>query len=323
MKAIVFGPSSTLRLDEIDIPVPADDEVLIKVRASSVNPLDAHMLETAPIMRNIGFKVLGFRAKRLGADIAGEVESVGRNVTKFVAGDAVFGGSGGGGFAEYACSTESRLSKKPSAVDFESAAGLNVAARTALQGLRDIAGVQPGQKVLINGASGGIGTFAVQIAKWLGAEVTGVCSTRNLDLVRSLGADHVTDYTCEDFSKGDAKYDVIFDLVADKPLATHRRVLGPRGKWIGAGVLGGEPSIIRMIAGMFHSRALSLITDQQFKSFMTKSDKGDLTVIGELAESAQIKTVIDRTYSLHDVPEAVRYVAGKHARGKVVISIGA
>src|SRR5687767_8725276 len=151
MKAIVFGPSSTLRLDEIDMPVPADDEVLIKVRASSVNPLDAHMLETAPIMRNLGFKVLGFRAKRLGADIAGQVESVGRNVTRFVAGDAVFGGSGGGGFAEYACSTESRLTKKPESVDFESAAGLNVAARTALQGLRDIAGVQPGQKVLING----------------------------------------------------------------------------------------------------------------------------------------------------------------------------
>ena len=266
--------------------------------------------------------MLGQRVKRPGADLAGEVEAVGRNVTRFKPGDAVFGASGGGGFAEYACPPESRLAKMPANVDFETAACVNVAGRTALQGLRDIANVQAGQKVLINGASGGIGTFAVQIAKWLGADVTGVCSTQNVDLVRRLGADHVIDYTREDFTRGDERYDVIYDLVGDKPLLALRSVLKPKGIYVGAGVLGKEASMIRMLAGMFNAALLSLFTKQKFISFMTKSNTDDLPVLAGIMETGKVKPVIDRTFSLNDVAEAVHYVDAKHARGKVVISVG-
>ncbi len=192
----------------------------------------------------------------------------------------------------------------------------------ALQGLRDIAGVEVGQKVLINGASGGVGTFAVQIAKWLGADVTGVCSTRNVDLVLELGADRVIDYTREDFSKNAVRYDVIFDLVGDKPLLALRSVLAPRGTYVGAGVLGKNTSMIRMLPGMLNASLLSLFTRQKFVSFMAKSNTDDLSVLGELLENGNVKPVIDRTFSLNEVPEAVRYVADKHARGKVVISVG-
>lgn len=321
MKAIVYGPSSTLQLAEIEKPAPADDEVLLRVRAASVNPLDCHMLETVPLVRGLMFKMIGVKVTRPGVDLAGEVEVVGRNVTRFAPGDAVFGASPGGAFAEYALSPESRLVRKPANVDFESAACVNVAGRTALQGIRDIAGVEPGQKVLINGASGGIGTFAVQIAKWMGADVTGVCSTRNVDLVRSIGADHVIDYTREDFAKNEERYDVIFDLVGDRPLLALRRVLKPEGKWIGAGVLGRDISIIRALAGVLKGPALSLLSKQKFISFMTKRQEGDLAVLAELMETGNVKPIIDRTFSLDEVPEAVRYVAGKHARGKVVISV--
>jgi NADPH:quinone reductase-like Zn-dependent oxidoreductase len=322
MKAIVYGPSSTLHLAEIEKPAPADNEVLIRVRAASVNPLDCHFLKTAPFVRNLTFTMVGMKVNRPGADIAGEVEAVGRNVTRFAPGDAVFGASGGGGFAEYACTHESKLAKKPPNVDFVSAACVNVAGRTALQGLRDKADVQPGQRVLINGASGGVGTFAVQIAKWLGADVTGVCSTRNLDLVLTLGADRVIDHTREDFTRKEERYDVIFDLVGDKSLKAYGRVLKAEGKYIGAGVLGHEASIVRLLPAMLHAALLSRLTDQKFTSFVTKSGKNDLPLLAELMETGKIKPVIDRTFSLDDVPEAVRYVAGKHARGKVVISIG-
>jgi len=321
MKAIVYGPSYSLQLAEIEKPAPADDEVLIRVRAASVNPLDVHMLETAALARGLMFKMIGAKVKRPGVDVAGEVAAVGRNVTRFVPGDAVFGASPGGAFAEYARSPESRLVRKPANVDFESAACVNVAGRTALQGIRDIARIEPGQKILINGASGGIGTFAVQIAKWLGAEVTGVCSTGNVEMVRSIGADHVIDYTRKDFAKDDERYDVIFDLVGDRPLVTFRRVLKPEGKWIGAGVLGRDASIIRLLAGALKAPALSLFSKQKFISFMTKRQEGDLAVLAELMETGNVKPVIDRTFSLNEVPEAVRYVAGKHARGKVVISV--
>lgn len=322
MKAIIYNPPNSLQLAEIEKPVPADDEVLIRVRAASVNPLDAHMLKTAPFVRNLMFTMFRTRIKRPGVDISGEVEAVGRDVTRFKPGDAVFGASGGGAFAEYACPPESRLAKMPESVSFEEAACVNVAGRTALQGLRDIANVQPAQKVLINGASGGVGTFAVQIAKWLGADVTGVCSTQNVDLVRGLGADRVIDYTREDFTIGEERYDVIFDLVADKSLKAYGRVLKPEGKYIGAGVLGSEASIVRMLPGMLNGVLLSILTKQKFISFITKSDKDDLPVLAELIETGKVKPVIDRTFSLNEVPEAVRYVAGKHARGKVVISVG-
>ena len=286
-----------------------------------MNPLDAHMLKSYPPLRDVMFRLMGVKAKRPGADIAGEVAAVGRSVTRFVVGDAVFGGSGGGGFAEYACPSESRLVRKPANLDFASAACVNVAARTALQGLRDHAEVTRGQAVLVNGASGGVGTFAVQIAKWLGAHVTGVCSGRNLDLVRSLGADHVIDYTVEDFTENIARYDAIFDLVGNKPLLTLRGVLKPEGKWIGAGILGRDPSMIRMIASTVKAPALSLFTKQKFKSFMAQSGDGDLEVLADLLETRKIRSVIDRTFSLPNAPDAVSYVAGKRARGKVVISL--
>lgn len=322
MKAIVYGPSNTLQLAEIEKPVPADDEVLIRVRAASVNPLDGHLLETAPFVRNIMIKTLGTRVNRPGADVAGEVEAVGRNVTRFAPGDAAFGASGGGAFAEYACAPEPRLAKKPASVSFEDAASVNVAGRTALQGLRDVAGVKGGHKVLINGASGGVGTFAVQIARWMGADVTGVCSTRNLDLVRSLGADKAIDYTREDFAKDGERYDVIYDLVGDRPLLRLKGALTTKGIYVGAGVLGSEASIIRMLAGMFNGSILSLFTSQTFSSFVTKSGNADLEVLAGLIETEDVKPVIDRTFGLNDVAEAVRYVAAKHARGKVVISMG-
>lgn len=321
MKAIIYGPSNTLQLAEIDKPAPADDEVLIRVRTASVNPLDAHLLHTAPFMRSLMLTMLGQRIKRPGADIAGHVEAVGKNVTKFAHGDAVFGASGGGGFAEYACPPEERISKIPDGVALDAAACINVAGRTALQALRDVADVQSGQRVLINGASGGVGTFAVQIAKWLGAEVTAVCSTQNIDLVRDLGADQVIDYMHEDFATNIERYDLVFDLVANKPLRALSNVLTPKGKWIGAGVLGSDASMIRMIAGSFKTPLFALFTGRSFISFMAKTGKDDLTVLGDLIASGKVRPVIDRTYTLNETPEAVRYVAAKHARGKVVITI--
>jgi NADPH:quinone reductase-like Zn-dependent oxidoreductase len=322
MKAIVYGPSHTLHLADIEKPVPRADEVLLRVRAAAVNPLDGHLLKTAPWFRNLMLTLLGTRVKRPGADVAGEVEAVGQNVTRFKPGDEVFGGSGGGAFAEFACPPEPKLAIKPRGISFEAAASVNVAGRTALQGLRDVAGVEPGQRVLINGASGGVGTFAVQIAKWMGADVTGVCSTRNIDLVRGLGADRVIDYTREDILSGDTRYDVIFDLVSDKPLMALSRVLAPKGKWVGAGVLGVETSMISMIASTFKTPLLSLYTGQKFTSFMAKAGGDDLTQLAALIESGHITPVIGRSFGLEEVPEAVRYVDAKHARGKVVISIG-
>jgi NADPH:quinone reductase-like Zn-dependent oxidoreductase len=321
MKAIVYGPSKTLALIEVEKPVPADDEVLLKVRAASVNPLDAHILNNAPLVRSILFKVIGARVVRPGFDLAGEVEAVGKSVTRFAPGDAVFGACPGGAFAEYACTSETRLAMKPTNINFESAATVNVAGRTALQGIRDIAGVTPGQSVLINGAAGGIGTFAVQISKWLRAKVTGVCSTRNVEMVRRIGADHVIDYTKQDFAKNGEQYDVIFDLVADRPLRSLRHVLTPQGKWIGAGVLGRDISIIRAFAASLKGPALSLIGKQKFISFMTKRQKGDLDVFADLMERGTITPVIDRTFRLTESAEALAYVDAKHARGKVVISI--
>jgi len=322
MKAIIYGPSRTLQLAEIDKPLPADDEVLIRVRAASVNPLDGHFLQTAPWLRSAMIKTLGARVNRPGADVAGDVEAVGRKVTRFAVGDAVFGTSGGGAFAEYACAPETKLANKPENVSYAAAATINVAGRTALQGLRDVAGLASGQKVLVNGASGGVGTYAVQIAKWLGAEVTGVCTTRNLELVRSIGADHVIDYSREDFAKGGVRYDVIFDFVGDRRLRSFTPVLSINGgRWIGGGVLGVEVSMLRMVAGIFNAPAMSLFSKHTFKTFIAKTSRGDLPELGKLLDSGKIKAVIDRTFTLSEVPEAVRYVYTKHARGKVVIRI--
>jgi NADPH:quinone reductase-like Zn-dependent oxidoreductase len=322
MKALIYGRSHTLQLAEIEKPLPAEDEVLLRVRAAAVNPLDGHLLKIAPWMRNLMSTMIGTRVKRPGADVAGEVEAVGCKVTLFASGDAVFGGSSGGGFAEYACAPESKLAKMPANASFAAAASVNVAGRTALQGLRDVANVQSGQKLLINGASGGVGTFAVQIAKWMGADVTGVCSTENVDLVRCLGATRVIDYTCEDILRGDERYDVIFDLVSDKPLLALRRVLTPQGKWVGAGVLGVDASMISMIVSSFKTPLLSFFTGQKFVSFITKTNDDDLCVLAKLMESGHVTPAIDRTYSLDEAAVAVRYVETKHARGKVVITFG-
>ena len=254
-----------------------------------------------------------------GVDVAGEVEAVGRNVTQFKPGDEVFGVCQGA-FAEYACASETDLILKPDKVTFEQAASAPVAAFTALQGLRDKGQIQPGQKVLVNGAAGGVGTFTVQIAKWLGAEVTGVCSTRNVEMVRSLGANRVIDYTQEDFTQSGQRYDLIFDLVANHSLLACRRVLNPQGIYLGAGILAVR-SMIRILARMLKTLVLSWFVSQSFVVFMARRSQEDLTVVRELMQSGKVTPVIDRSYGLSEVPAAIRYLAEGHARGKVVITL--
>jgi len=252
------------------------------------------------------------------------VEAAGKNVTEFKPGDEVFGVCRGS-LAEYACASERGLVMKPANVTFEQAVSLPLAGLTALQGLRE-GKIQPGQKVLINGATGGVGTFAVQIAKSLGAEVTAVCSTRNVDLVRSIGADHVIDYTKEDFTKSDQRYDVIFDNVANHSFGERRRVLNPKGICVlagmgGAGVKGGE-AIRRIVGNLFIARGLSSFTNQKFAQYMTKMSKQDLIMLGDLIQAGKVTPVIERTYKLDDAPEALRQLDAGHARGKLVITVG-
>jgi NADPH:quinone reductase-like Zn-dependent oxidoreductase len=318
MKAIIYGPSSTLQLAEVDKPVPRDEEVLVRVRAASVNPMDSHILKISPFFRNQMSRIMGNRSGRPGADISGVVEEIGSKVSLFKRGDEIFGSSGGGAFAEYACPRESRIARKPSGVAFETAATANVAGLTAYQGLR---GLQSGQRVLINGASGGVGTFAVQIARSMGADVTAVCGTGNFGLVSRLGADRVVDYARENFAESGVQYDMIYDLVGDKSIPALRHALAPAGTYVGAGILGNDSSTIGLILGMVHTYASSVFSKQKFKTFMAKVNNNDLAALAALMETGKLKPVIDRTYSLEETPEAVRYVAGKHARGKVVISI--
>src|SRR3984893_1172838 len=326
MKAIRFceyGSPDVVKLDDVEKPVPKDDQVLIKVRAASLNALDAYMIRDAWLNRLI-FGLRKPKDTRLGRDVAGQVEAVGRNVTQFKPGDEVFGICRGA-LAEYACASERALVMKPSSVPFEQAASLPLAGLTALQGLRE-GKIQPGQKVLINGATGGVGTFAVQIAKSFGAEVTAVCSTRNVDLVRSIGADHVIDYTKEDFTKSDQRYDVIFDNVANHSFAERHRVLNPKGICVlagmgGAGVKGGE-AIRRIVGNLFIARGLSSFTNQKFAQYMTKVTKQDLITLGDLIQAGKITPVIERTYKLNDAPEALRHLDAGQARGKLVITVG-
>ena len=324
MKAIrycEYGSPDIVKLDEVEKPVPDDNQVLIKVRAASLNAFDAYVIRDTWLSRLI-FGLRKPRETRLGQDVAGQVEAVGKNVTQFKPGDEVFGICRGS-LAEYGCTLERALVMKPANVTFEQAASLPLAGLTALQGLRE-GKIQPGQKVLINGATGGVGTFAVQIAKSLGAEVTAVCSTRNVDLIRSIGADHVIDYTKEDFTKSDQRYDVIFDNVCNHSFAERRHVLNPKGICIlagmgGAGVKGSEA--IRRIAGnIFTARALSSFTDQKFAQYRTKSSKQDLTLLADLIQTGRITPVIDRRYKLGEAPEALRYLNEGHARGKVIIT---
>jgi NADPH:quinone reductase-like Zn-dependent oxidoreductase len=326
MKAIVYcdyGPSN-LKLQEIEKPTPTDDQILVKVRAASVNPLDWHYIEGTPyIMRLLGVGLRKPKDTRLGVDYAGTVEAVGKNVTQFKAGDEVFGGRTGA-FAEYLCARAAgSVALKPASVTFEQAASVPIAGITALQGLRDKGKVQPGQKILINGASGGVGTFAVQIAKSLGADVTGVCSTRNVDLVRSLGADQVIDYTKEDFTKSEQHYDAILDNVANHSLSECRRVLNPNGKYVLIG--GGGVNESRWLGpGLTHAlkaMVLSRFVSQKMGMMLAELNQKDLAVLGDLMQSGKVKPVIDRKYKLSEIPEAIRYLEEGHARGKVVITV--
>ena len=325
MKAIVYCDYglANLKLVDIEKPTPADDQVLVKVRAVSVNPYDWHFVEGSPKVMRLGVGLRKPKDTRLGVDFAGTVEAVGKNVTQFKPGDEVFGGRGGA-FAEYVCRrAEGAIALKPASVTFEQAASINIAGITALQGVRDKGKVEAGQKVLINGASGGVGTFAVQIAKSLGAEVTGVCSTRNVDLVKSLGADHVIDYTKEDFTKGGQHYDAILDNVANHSLSDFRRLLTPNGKYV---MIGGgsanEQGLFGCLLRPLQAMILSPFVSQQMGMMMADSSQKDLNVLADMMQSGKMKPVIDRTYkSLSQIPDALRYLEEGHARGKVVITL--
>jgi NADPH:quinone reductase-like Zn-dependent oxidoreductase len=323
MKAIVYykyGSPDVLQLADIDKPVVNDNDILVKVHAASVNPYDWHFMRGTPyILRLMGAGLLKPKAARLGVDMAGVVEEVGSDITQFQAGDEVFG-AGNGAFAEYVCTSEKALALKPANVTFEQAAAVPIAAITSLQGLRDKGQIRPGQKVLINGAAGGVGTIAVQIAKSFGAEVTGVCSTKSVDIVRSIGADQVVDYTREDFTQSGQRYDLIFDTVGNRSLSDYRRVLGPKGTLV---MVGGasEGNWVGPLLSLFKTLVISRLVSQKLVPFMAKRSKDDLIVMRGLLESGKVTPVIDRTYTLSEVPNAIRYLEEGHARGKVVITI--
>src|SRR6266700_1144527 len=325
MKAIVYCDYGLANLKLVDVEklTPTDDQLLVRVRAASVNPYDWHFVEGTPyVMRAMGVGLRKPKDTQLGVDFAGTVEAVGKNVTQFKPGDEVFGGRGGA-FAQYVCPRATRaVALKPGSASFEDAASVNIAGITALQALRDKGKVQPGQKVLINGASGGVGTFAVQIAKSLGAHVTGVCSTRNVDLVRSLGADHVIDYTKEDFAKGDQRYDVILDNVPNHSLSECRRILNPNGKYVMIG--GGGPNDNRWVGPfgrLIQTMVVSPFVNQKMGMMMAELKKSDLAILGDMMQSGKVKPVIDRTYKLSELPAAIGNLEEGHARGKVVITV--
>ncbi len=319
-----YGSPDVLRLEEIEKPDPTDDQVLVKIRAASVNPLDWHYMEGTPyIVRLLDFGLLKPKVTRLGVDMAGQVEAVGKNVTEFKSGDEVFGQKFGA-FGEYICVRADRaLVLKPAGVTFEQAAALPVAAITALQGLRDKGKVQSGQKVLINGASGGVGTFAVQLAKMMGAEVTAVCSGRNVELVRSLGADHVIDYTKEDFAKTGRRYDVIIDNVVNHSMLGCTGVLNPQGKYVMIG--GGGPEdqgFIGPLISPIKAALLKRFVTQEVGFMLADVTKNDLNFLANLVQTGKLKVVIDKTYPLSQLPEAMRYLETGRARGKVIVTVG-
>jgi NADPH:quinone reductase-like Zn-dependent oxidoreductase len=323
MKAIVYheyGPPDVLKCEDIQTPAPKENEILIKVRAASVNPLDWRLMKGEPRVMRVVAGLLNMKGGRPGVDVAGEVEAVGPNVKEFKPGDKVFG-SCKGAFAEYVCTGEKNVTPIPENVTFEQAASVAVAGLTALQGLRDKARVQAGAKVLINGAAGGVGTFAVQIAKAFGAEVTGVCSTRNVELVKSIGVDAVIDYTKEDFTKPGARYDVIFDCVGNKSQSDCFRVLNSKGRLV---MIGGphDPKLMDLLAPVFKALLSSLFTSRKAIPFIAKGSKEDLRFIGELISTGKLTPLIDRCYSLDNAVAAVRHVEEGHARGKVVIVVG-
>ena len=322
MKAILFtkyGSPDVLQLAEVEKPLPNDDQVLVKVIAASANPLDWHRMRAAPFLVRLGDGFFKPKDPKLGADIAGIVETVGKDVTEFKPGDEVFGEIGSGSFAEFACTRQKNLVLKPANVSFEAAATAPVVGLTALQGLRDAARIQAGQKVLINGAAGGIGTFAVQLAKSYGTEVTGVCSTRNLDLVRSIGADHVVDYTREDFTRNGQQYDLIYDTIGNRSVSDYRRALKPQGKC----VIAGFTSMPRLFEHMILGPRMSRNSDKKVGMMgIANPNKEDLLCIQELLATGKVVPVIDRRYPLSETAEAIRYLETLHVRGKVIINVG-
>jgi NADPH:quinone reductase-like Zn-dependent oxidoreductase len=321
MKAIVYqeyGSADVLKCEEVEKPVPKPDEVLIKVRAASVNPLDWRLMKGKPRALRIVPRLLKMPIGRPGVDVAGEIEAVGANVKQFKPGDAVFGGCRGA-FAEYATTREKSIVRKPNNVTFEQAASIYVAGLTALQGLRH-GKIQPGSKVLVNGAAGGVGTFAVQIARTFGAHVTGVCSTRNIDLVKSIGADEVIDYTRADFTKLEQRYDLILECVGNHSFSACRRVLDSKGRFVMVGAPH-EMSMMGLVAQMTKPLLLSLFVSQKAVMFIAKSSQDDLTLLGELIATGKLKPVIDRRYSLSEAAAAFRHLEEGHARGKVIITL--
>jgi NADPH:quinone reductase-like Zn-dependent oxidoreductase len=319
MKAAVFTtygpPEAVLNLREVEKPVPKDNEALIRVHAAGVNFVDWAFVRGEPFLARLWSGLREPKHTIPGADIAGRVEAVGGNVKQLQPGDEVFGDIGDyglGGFAEYVAAPERALALKPAGVTFEQAAAVPQAAVVALQGLRDRGQVQPGQKVLIIGASGGIGTFAVQIAKAFGAEVTGVCGTRNLGLLRTIGADQVIDYTQEDFARNAQRYDLIFDIHANRPLGCYMRVLRPGGQYLACAF-----NPVALILGAL----ISKLAGKKVGSLTHKPNARDLVVMKELLEAEKVKPVIDKCYPLREAAEAVRYYGGRHARGKVVITM--
>ena len=322
MKAIVqdkYGSPDVLELREIDKPEVGDDDVLVRVHAASVNPADWYAMAGTPYVARPQMGLRKPKSNRPGLDLAGVVEAVGGNVTRFKPGDEVFGG-GTGAFAEYVCLPEDRaLVLKPANLSFEQAAAVPVAALTALQGLRDKGQLQPGQRVLINGASGGVGTFAVQLAKSFGADVTGVCSTRNVDMVGSLGADQVIDYTREDFTRSDRRYDLMLDVAGSRSWAECRRVLNPQATL----VIVGAPKGNRLMGPLSHIvkvRLASLRASQKVIFFIAKLNREDLVVVQELLEAGKVTPVVERSYALSQAADALRYLGEGHAQGKVVIT---
>lgn len=322
MKAIVYtkyGPPDVLRLAEVEKPVPGDDDVLVKIRAASLNAADWHLLRADPFLARFYSGLLKPKHRILGADIAGRVEAVGKNVKQFKPGDEVFGDlftCGLGGFAEYACAREDALVLKPAAISFEQAAGVPVAGGTALRALRGKGKFRPGQKVLINGASGGVGTFAVQIAKTFGAEVTAVCSAGNVDMARSIGADHVIDYAREDFTGTGRQYDLIIGANGFHPIMHYKRTLNPGGIYVMTGGSGAQ-----MFEAMAMGPFISMTGSRKLGGLSSSPTNKDLVFLEELLETRRIKTIIDRRYPLSETAEAFRYLEHGHAKGKILISL--
>lgn len=323
MKAIVherYGMPDVLELRDVDLPTITDEQVLLRVRASSVNPAEWYTVTGPYFARLFGAGLRSPKSTKVGADVAGVVEAVGKDVTEFSPGDEVFGTSGGA-WAEYAPAREVRLVRKPANISFEEAAAVPIAALTALQALRDNGRVQPGQKVLINGASGGVGTYAVQLAKALGADVTAVCSTRNVDLVRSLGADRVVDYTKEDFTQLGERHDVMLDIAGSRPFRKFRRVLTRDAIVVIVGAKFPSNKGIGPLSHILATRLASVGRSQTAKFFVAKINKEDMGFVAELLEAGKVRSVIDRSFTLSETAAAMRYLGEGHARGKVIITM--